>query len=393
MGKLWQKMVDENDSSVNNAAFANIIESLCHERLFQDVFMIAEDTPQGKSVPEEFAYGQMIDSLCKVGRHNGAARVAYIMKTKGIIPSFISYNSIVHGLCKEGSCMRAYQLLEEGIEFGYWPSEYTYIVLIEGLCLEADLRKAKEVFQIMLKKEGLDRTRIYNNYFKSSLSYEQVNNPTELLNVLVFMLQSQCKPDVITLNTIISGFCRMGRIEEALRIMNDMLMGKFNSPDAVTLTTICGMLNVGRIREALDLLYKVMPEKGVRPGLIMQFFVDYLNYSEKVKQWSHDDFVYAAILKGLCRSGKFNEACNFLYELVDCGVSPNIVNYNILIDIACKSGLKAEAYQIVGEMRKNGLTPDAVTWRILDRLHGNAGKQVCISANTQFEEGLQEFHC
>ncbi|KAF7112534.1 hypothetical protein RHSIM_RhsimUnG0220600 [Rhododendron simsii] len=147
MGNLWQKMINENDSSVNNAAFANIIESLCHEGLFQDVFMIAEDMPQGKSIPEEFAYGQMIDSLCKVGRYNGAARVAYIIKMKGFIPSLVSYNSIVHGLCKEGSCMRAYQLLEEGIEFGYWPSEYTYIVLIEGLCLEADLCKAKKFFK------------------------------------------------------------------------------------------------------------------------------------------------------------------------------------------------------------------------------------------------------
>lgn len=33
-------------------------------------------------------------------------------------------------------------------------------------------------------------------------------------------------------------------------------------------TVICGMLNVGRIGEALDLLHKVMPEKGVRPGVV-----------------------------------------------------------------------------------------------------------------------------
>lgn len=42
----------------------------------------------------------------------------------------------------------------------------------------------------------------------------------------------------------------------------------------------------------------------------------------------HDDFVYAALLRGLCNSGKFNEACDFLYELVDCGVSPKIVNFS-----------------------------------------------------------------
>lgn len=82
-------------------------------------------------------------------------------------------------------------------------------------------------------------------------------------------------------------------------------------------------------------------------------------------------FVYAALIKGLCRSGKLNEACHFLYELVDSGVTPNIFNYNILIDSACKLGLRREAYQIIGEMRRNGLAPDAVIWRILDKLHGN----------------------
>jgi len=31
----------------------------------------------------------------------------------------------------------------------------------------------------------------------------------------------------------------------------------------------------------------------------------------------HDNFVYAAILEGLCGSGMLNEAYHFLYELVD----------------------------------------------------------------------------
>ena len=39
----------------------------------------------------------------------------------------------------------------------------------------------------------------------------------------------------------------MGRIEEALKVLNDMILGKFCAPDAVNFTTIiCGLLNVGR---------------------------------------------------------------------------------------------------------------------------------------------------
>ena len=83
----------------------------------------------------------------------------------------------------------------------------------------------------------------------------------------------------------------------------------------------------------------------------------------------HDNYVYAALLKGLCCLCKFNEACHFLYELFDPRVSPNIFYYNILIDSPCKLGLMKKAYQVVGEMRRNGLAPEPVTWRILDKLH------------------------
>lgn len=442
MGEMWQVMndeVDEDKDSTRSAAFSNVIDSLCVEGLFNELFVIAENMPQGKSVAEEFAYAQMIDSLSKVGRCNGAARVVYIMRKKGFNPSLVSYNSIVHGLSKEGSCMRAYQLLEEGSDFGYYPSEYTYKVLVESLCRENDISKGKGILQLMLTK-GIDKTRIYNIYLRA-LCFS--NNPTELLNVLVSMFQTQCQPDIITLNTVINGFCKMGKIEEALKVLDDMLMGKFSEPDVVTFTTVIScLLSIGRVEEAQVLLNKVMPEKGIRPGVVtynavlrglfkqrmpdkaMEVFskmtsdyvaADSVTYaiiieglceSNLIKSFKifwddviwpskvHDCHVYAAILKGFCRSGKFNEACDFLYELVDCGVNLNIVNYNIVIDSACKLGLKKEAYQIVGEMRKNGLVPDSITWRILEKLHGNFRKQENYGAkNLQFVEDFEEPRC
>ncbi|KAL6183281.1 hypothetical protein ACLB2K_044692 [Fragaria x ananassa] len=381
MGKLWEAMKGEDDTLVKNAAFSNLIESMCREGYFQEVFGIAEDRPQGESVNEEFAYGQMIDSLCKAGRYHGASRIVYIMRHRGFVPRVTSYNCIVHGLTKEGEggVMRAYQLLEEGIEFGYLPSEYTYKVLVEGLCQESDVDKA---------------------------------------------WQTECQPDVITLNIVVNGFCKMGRVEEALKVLDDMMTGKFCAPNVVTFTTIInGLLNVGRTQEALYILHDVMPQKGFRPNVVtynavlrglfkldqgkqaMEIFngmvtegvaassttytiiIDGLCESDQLEEakrfWDdviwpaqiHDNFVYAAIIKGICHSGNFDEACHFLYELVDSGVSPNIFSYNIVIDTACKLGLKKEAYEVVREMKRNGLSPDSVTWRILDKFHGNARKE------------------
>ncbi|KAL0366501.1 UNVERIFIED_CONTAM: hypothetical protein Sradi_3540200 [Sesamum radiatum] len=306
------------------------------------------------------------------------------------------------------------------MQFGYSPSEFTYTVLVEGLCREYDLAKAKEVLNVMLSREGVDRTRMYNIYLRALC---HMNNPTELLNVLVLMFQSQCQPDIISLNTVIKGFCKMGRVEEALQVFDDMIMGKFCAPDEVTYSTIIhGLLNAGKAEKAVYFLRNVMPEKGFSPGVVtynavlrglfklglaneaMEVFnnmvcsgvpADCITYTAVIeglceskciddakKFWNnvvwptgvHDNFVYAALLKGLCHLDKFNEACNLLYELADCGVTLNNVNYNIVLDYACELGLKREAYQIVGEMRKNGVVPDAVTWRILDKLHHNSGQ-------------------
>ncbi|KAF9592420.1 hypothetical protein IFM89_014910 [Coptis chinensis] len=424
MEKLWERMTDEMDANVNSAAFSNLIYALCREGLFHEVFRIAEEMPQGKSVEEGFAYGQMIDSLCRAGQNHGASRIVYIMRKKGFVPSLVSYNCILHGLTKDRGCMRAYQLFKEGIEFGYSPSEATYKVLVEALCRESDIDKAKDLLQIMLGK-GLDNTRIYNIFLRA-LALTLKDNPSELLNIMGSMLQTQCPPNVVSLNIVINGLCKMRRVEEALEVFNDMLIKFSCTPDVVTVTTvISGLLSAGRMDEALHFLHTGMPELGLIPGIVTYNVVlrglcqlqkvdeaikifnelvqnglaaDSTTYTAMIEAlcgsnrideakefWNnvvwpskvHDDFVYTAILKGLCASGKLNEACDFLYELVDCGVFPNIVSYNILIDNAVKLGLKKEAYQIAGEMRKNGIVPDSITWRILEKLHGNSKKPLC----------------
>jgi pentatricopeptide repeat protein len=417
---------EEEDQEVTNAAFANLVQCLCVEGFFHVVFRIAEDMP--RHVPNEFAYAQMIDSLCRAGQHHGASRIVYIMRKRGVRPSTVSYNCIVHGLCtsqKPGGRLRAHQLAVEGASFGYLPREVTYRVLVEELCREKELTKAKDVLQLMLqprlgddKVGGVDdesRTRIYNIFLGA---LRVIDNPSEQLTVLMSMLQAGCKPDVITMNTVIHGFAKAGRPQEARRILDDMLSGKFCAPDVVTFTTlISGYLEAGDHAMALAVLHTLMPRRRCSPtsvtyncvlkGLFalrqadtaMQVLdemkannvaADSVTHTvvikglcdsgqlEKAKAfWDdvvwpsgiHDDYVYSAIFGGLCKQGKLEQACDFLYELVDCGIPPGVVCYNILIDAACKEGLKKLAYQLVKEMRRNGLTPDAVTWRILGKLH------------------------
>jgi pentatricopeptide repeat protein len=347
------------------------------------------------------------------------------MGKRGMCPSTVSYNCIVHGLCtskKPGGRLRACQLVMEGVRFGYRPREVTFKVLVEELCREKELSKAKDVLELMLqpqtdhdKPDEETRTRLYNMFLGA---LRAVDNPSEQLSVLVSMLQGECRPDVITMNTVVHGFCKVGRAQEARKIVDDMINGKFCAPDVVTFTTlISGYLDVGEHAEALHVLHTLMPRHRCAPNVVtynsvlkglfclglvdnaMQFIdemksnnvvADSVTHTivikglcgagqlEKAKAfWDnvvwpsgiHDGYVYSAILRGLCKLGKLEQACDFLYELVDCGVCPGVVCYNIVIDTACKQGSKNLVYQVVKEMRRNGVSLDAVTWRILDKMH------------------------
>ena len=39
--------------------------------------------------------------------------------------------------------------------------------------------------------------------------------------------------------TVIDGFCKMGRVDDAMKVLGDMMTGKFCAPDAVTQVLLC----------------------------------------------------------------------------------------------------------------------------------------------------------
>ena len=139
-----------------------------------------------------------------------------------------------------------------------------------------------------------------------------MNNLMELLNALAFMLQNQYQLDVITLNTIINGFYKMGRIEEALKVLNDMILGKVCAPDAVNFTSIiCGLLNIGRAQEVFNFLHHIMPERVARSGVM----------------------TYNAILYSLFKLQQANEAIGTFNRMASEGILVDNITYRAYVHL------------------------------------------------------------
>ncbi|KAJ0018437.1 hypothetical protein Pint_11914 [Pistacia integerrima] len=90
-------------------------------------------------------------------------------------------------------------------------------------------------------------------------------------------------------------------------------------------------------------LWKEMIEKGCKPNSV----------------------VYSALIDGLCRVGKPDEAEEFLFEMTNKGCFPNAFTYSSLMKGFFESGKSAKAIQIWKEMAKNNVICDAVCYTVL----------------------------
>uniref|UniRef100_A0A0V0GZI5 Putative pentatricopeptide repeat-containing protein, chloroplastic-like n=1 Tax=Solanum chacoense TaxID=4108 RepID=A0A0V0GZI5_SOLCH len=108
-----------------------------------------------------------------------------------------------------------------------------------------DIRSAKRVFDLMQEKDLLSWNLIISGYVCN-----------ELLDLAVEMLRHMskegCQPDIVTLNTVMDAYCRMGQCDEARKIF-----ALIKEPSIISWTTlISGYSRIGNHGSALNILGK-----------------------------------------------------------------------------------------------------------------------------------------
>ncbi|XP_038896391.1 LOW QUALITY PROTEIN: pentatricopeptide repeat-containing protein At3g22470, mitochondrial-like [Benincasa hispida] len=147
--------------------------------------------------------------------------------------------------------------------------------------------------------------------------------PTEALHFFDLMMHSSptppfrlYMPDVVTYGTLIKELCRTGNVNIALKLHQEMLNDT-------------GQYGI-----------------NCKPNVIC----------------------YHIIIDGLCKfccSGNWKEAKRLLNEMVDQGVQPNVVTFNVLIDMFCKAGKVIKAKELLELMTHRGTLPDLFTYNSL----------------------------
>ncbi|KAL2338721.1 hypothetical protein Fmac_013167 [Flemingia macrophylla] len=164
-------------------------------------------------------------------------------------------------------------------------------------------------------------------------------------------------PDLCTYNSLIAALCRLGKVDDALLVWEE-LNSSPHQPDRFTYTNLIHACSkTYRLGDATR-LFNHMQSNGLQP----------------------DTLVYNSLVNGHFKATKVTEACQLFEKMVQEGVKPSSWTYNILIHGLLRNGRAEAAYTMFCDLKKKGQFVDGITYSIVVL-------QLCKEG--QLEEALQ----
>ncbi|KAF7804492.1 pentatricopeptide repeat-containing protein [Senna tora] len=279
--------MDENDESVFKKLLPNLINPSDNEPpLLPKVY-----------APDSRIYTTLMKGYMKVGRVSDTVRMLEAMRRqddRASHPDHVSYTTVVSALVKTGSMDRARQILTEMTRIGVPANRITYNILLKGYCKQLQIEKARELLKEMADDAGIQPDVVsYNILIDGCILVDDSAGALAFFNEMrargiaptkvsyttlmkAFALSGQpklahkvfdemlndprVKADIIAWNMLVEGYCRLGLIEEAKKIIEKMKENGLN-PDVATYGSLANGIALARRPGEALLLWNEVKER------------------------------------------------------------------------------------------------------------------------------------
>ncbi|OAY72969.1 Pentatricopeptide repeat-containing protein, mitochondrial [Ananas comosus] len=237
-------------------------------------------------------------------------------------------------------------------EIGIEPSLLTYNCLMDGLVNSGFVDSAEKVFRVMEQPDA------------------------------------KARPDVVSRNILIKGYCKAGRTQDALNLFGQMQKegaeNASSAPDKITyLTLIQSHYGDGAFLRCLS-LYREMEEKGLeipphaaprhralcKEGSLSSVCRARENARQRLRA---NVAIYTALIDSFAKCGAEEQAMSLFRRMKDAGLEPDAVTYSVLINCLCKSGKVSEAMEWFRFCSEKGVPVNTIFYSSLIDGFGKAG--------------------
>ncbi|KAL4305771.1 hypothetical protein AHAS_Ahas16G0111600 [Arachis hypogaea] len=196
------------------------------------------------------------------------------------------------------------------------------------------------------------------------------------VKVFEAMREVNVRPDSFSYNTVIKGYCKVGKTRKALEMIREMEAGDDGrnvGPDKVSYMTVMQACYGEGDVDCCVSLYHEMNEKGlvVPPhayslvvcGLCRQGkVVEGLNVFEEMRRDScrANKAVYTALIYGYEKTGNVDGTMRLFERMRQEGIKLDEVTYGAIVNGLCKGGRVEEALGYLEFCKENGVMVNAV---------------------------------
>ncbi|GMH10359.1 hypothetical protein Nepgr_012200 [Nepenthes gracilis] len=296
-----------------------------------------------------------------------------------------TWNTVIYGLMQNGFQRKALELLYEMLNIRACFSAYTFCI---ALFMASSLSNVKLGRQMHAQ---LIRVGLHNNDFIRSSLIDMYSKCGKIDNASIIFKRKQnsdfnydsTMEDTVSRSSIISGYVRNGRWEDALQLFFNMIskgikVDKFTITSIISACVDCEMLNLGQQIHALVLKSGHKLDMLLCSSLIdMYSKCGSLSDAHLLFNQINDRNVilFTSIISGCALHGQGKDAI-FLFELMrNEGIQPNEVTFVGLLTACSHSGLVDEGCRYFRLMKEvYGITPGVEHFTCMVDLFGRAGR-------------------
>ncbi|KAK7300294.1 hypothetical protein RJT34_11136 [Clitoria ternatea] len=267
----------------------------------------------------------VVKGLCRQGRLEEAEVFLNGLVLSGTELQGPEVNFLVGALCESNRFERAVELVSQFGGSGLIPLEHAYGMWIKSLVQSGRLDEALEFFMQKRNSEGYFPGNVTYNILICSLLRK--NRLLQVYDLLTDMNESCIPPDVVTMNSVLCFFCKLGMVDVALELYNSRSQFGLSLNHMAYKYLILTLCWDGSTMEAYSVLRSLV-DQGYFPS----------------------SQTFSTLANALCREHKIDEMKELLHLALRRNFIPSFSTYNRFISALCRAGRVEDGYLIHGEL-------------------------------------------
>eukprot|EP01018_Ginkgo_biloba_P003193 Gb_13221 [translate_table: standard] len=311
---------------------------------------------------EVLSWTVMIKCYAKHGLAEEALTLFHQMRRSGFQPDQFTFASVLPACANLAA-------LEEGVEIhkciiksGFQSNVFVQSALVDMYAKCGNLKKARNVFDKMLKPDVVSWTMMIAAYTRHGIS-------EEALALFHQMQQTGIQPDQFTFATVLPACANVACLEQGMEIHEEITRRGFQSNVIVESALVDMYAKCGSIEKARDVFDKMHRPDVVSWNTMIAAYTRDGSCKEALTMFNQmqragirpDQFTFASVLSACANFAALEQVIEFHREIIRNGFQCTVFVQNTLVDTYANCGSIEKARHVFDKMPQR----DIVSWNTM----------------------------